>query len=165
MFCKSSNGKSQIKRLFLVGLVAACAFSLGITGLAEAAPSTSRTLEASFKNPPDSARIWVYWFWLNGNITRGGITADLEAMKRAGVGGVLIMEVDQGTPVGPVAFMSDRWRELFKHMVAEAHRLGIEVNMNNRCRLERERRSMGAAGSGDAGYRYQRKAGPGRKEI
>ncbi len=89
------------------------------------------TLEASFKNPPDSARIWVYWFWLNGNITRGGITADLEAMKRAGVGGVLIMEVDQGTPVGPVAFMSDRWRELFKHMVAEAHRLGIEVNMNN----------------------------------
>lgn len=41
------------------------------------------------------------------------------------------MEVDQGTPVGPVAFMSDRWRELFKHMVAEAHRLGIEVNMNN----------------------------------
>jgi len=131
MFCKSSNGKSQIKRLFLVGLVAACAFSLGITGLAEAAPSTSRTLEASFKNPPDSARIWVYWFWLNGNITRGGITADLEAMKRAGVGGVLIMEVDQGTPVGPVAFMSDRWRELFKHMVAEAHRLGIEVNMNN----------------------------------
>jgi len=88
-------------------------------------------LAKNFVTPPDSARIWVYWFWLNGNITRGGITADLEAMKRAGVGGVLIMEVDQGSPVGPVAFMSDRWRELFKHMAAEAHRLGIEVNMNN----------------------------------
>ena len=71
-----------LKRLFLAGLVAACACNLGITDLAEAAPSTSRTLEASFKNPPDSARIWVYWFWLNGNITRGGITADPEHVYR-----------------------------------------------------------------------------------
>ena len=88
-------------------------------------------LAANFVNPPDDARIWVFWFWLNGNITREGITADLEAMKRVGVGGVLIMEVDQGAPVGPVPFMSDRWRELFRHMVSEAGRLGIEVNMNN----------------------------------
>jgi hypothetical protein len=48
-----------------------------------------KTLEASFKNPPDSARIRVYWFWLNGNITRDGITADHEAMKKAGAGGVI----------------------------------------------------------------------------
>jgi hypothetical protein len=88
-------------------------------------------LAANFVNPPDDARIWVYWFWLNSNITREGITADLEAMKRVGVGGVLIMEVDQGAPLGPVAFMSDQWRELFRHMVSEASRLGIEVNMNN----------------------------------
>jgi len=88
-------------------------------------------LATGFVTPPDSARIWVYWFWLNGNITREGITADLEAMKRAGVGGVLIMEVDQGTPAGPVAFMSAEWRRLFKYMVTEADRLGLQVNMNN----------------------------------
>jgi len=91
----------------------------------------SASLEKGFVNPPESARPWVYWFWLNGNLTREGMTADLEAMKRAGVGGVLIMEVDQGAPVGPVDFMGDKWRELFKHMVSEAQRLGIEVNMNN----------------------------------
>ncbi|NLH15950.1 MAG: glycosyl hydrolase, partial [Phycisphaerae bacterium] len=61
----------------------------------------------------------------------GGITADLEAMKRVGIGGVLIMEVDQGAPVGPVDFMGDKWRELFRHVHAEAQRLGLEVNMNN----------------------------------
>lgn len=88
-------------------------------------------LESGFVNPPDSARPWVYWFWLNGNITREGITADLEAMKRVGVGGVLIMEVDQGVPVGPIDFMGDPWRDLFKHVVSEAQRLGLEVNMNN----------------------------------
>ncbi|MCX6876054.1 MAG: glycosyl hydrolase [Verrucomicrobia bacterium] len=88
-------------------------------------------LAAGFREPPAAARPWVYWFWLNGNLTREGITADLEAMQRVGIGGVLIMEVDQGTPVGPVAFMSDEWRALFKHMVTEAQRLGLEVSMNN----------------------------------
>jgi hypothetical protein len=88
-------------------------------------------LAKNFAFPPDSARPWVYAFWLNGNISRGGITADLEAMKRAGIGGMTVMEVDQGTPVGPVDFMSDEWRELFRHLVAEASRLGLEVNMNN----------------------------------
>lgn len=88
-------------------------------------------LERGFLDPPESPRPWVYWFWLNGNITKEGITADLEAMKRVGIGGVLIMEVDQGAPLGAVDFMSPRWREMFKHVVAEASRLGLEVNMNN----------------------------------
>jgi hypothetical protein len=88
-------------------------------------------LDRGFRNPPVAAKPWVYWFWLNGNITREGITADLEAMKRAGIGGVLIMEVDQGAPAGPVAFMSDQWRGLFRFMVGQAERLGLEVNMNN----------------------------------
>jgi len=91
----------------------------------------SDTLDRGFRQPPADAKPWVYWFWLNGNITRAGITADLEAMKRVGVGGVLIMEVDQGAPVGPADFMGTRWRELFQHVHAEAKRLGLEVNMNN----------------------------------
>lgn len=92
---------------------------------------TAATLDDGFRSPPASARPWVYWFWLNGNITRDGITADLEAMKRVGIGGVLIMEVDQGAPVGPVDFMSTQWRALFAHAVNEAKRLGLEINMND----------------------------------
>ena len=87
--------------------------------------------EQDFRRPPADARPWVYWFWLNGNITPEGITADLEAIQRVGIGGVLIMEVDQGAPVGPADFMGERWRELFRHVHAEAKRLGLEVNMNN----------------------------------
>ena len=93
--------------------------------------AASDDLASGFQDPPDSARPWVYWFWLNGNITREGITADLEAMKRVGIGGVLIMEVDQGAPLGPIPFAGPEWRELFKHVVSEANRLGLEVNMNN----------------------------------
>src|SRR5215468_12525090 len=63
-------------------------------------------LETGFQNPPRSARPAIFWFWLNGNINSNGITADLEAMNRVGIGSVIIMEVDQGTPKGPIAFGS-----------------------------------------------------------
>jgi len=96
-----------------------------------AGAASADELASQFASPLASARPWVYWFWLDGNITREGITADLEAMQRTGIGGVLIMEVDQGAPKGPARFGSPAWRELFKHVCAEASRLGLEVNMNN----------------------------------
>ena len=105
-------------------LVASCV-------LLAAAWARGGDLAEEFGSPPAAARPWVYWFWLNGNINREGITADLEAMKRVGIGGVLIMEVDQGAPKGPARFGSPQWRELFKFVCCEAHRLGLEVNMNN----------------------------------
>ena len=84
-------------------------------------------LDRGFRSPPDSVRPWVYWVWMDGNLTREGITADLESMKKAGIGGVMIMEVNVGVPRGPVAFMSPAWRELFRHVVRESERCGIEV--------------------------------------
>jgi hypothetical protein len=104
---------------------------VAIAAMLTAAAAPAQDLVAGFDHPPAAARPWVYWFWLNGNITREGITADLEAMKRVGIGGVLIMEVDQGAPVGPMDYVGDKWRELFKFMTAEANRLGLEVNMND----------------------------------
>ena len=99
-----------------------------------AAAANGDPLADGFQRPPDSAKPWTYWFWIDGNITREGITADLEAMARVGIHGVLIMEVarpKQMAPAGPVAFGSPAWRELFRHAVAEAGRLGMEINMNN----------------------------------
>lgn len=118
----------QTRRHGLRAAVTAAAALLA--GFASGAPAPG-DLAAGFRNPPPDARPWVYWFWLNGNITREGITADLEAMARVGIGGVLIMEVDQGAPAGPVPFAGDAWRDLFRLAVSEAHRLGLQVNMNN----------------------------------
>ena len=88
-------------------------------------------LGAGFRNPPDSARPWVYWFWLDGNITKEGITADLEAMQRVGLGGALWMwggGVGEGVK-GPVKFLSRQWWELMRHTVQEADRLGLKINL------------------------------------
>ncbi len=68
---------------------------------------------------------------MNGNVTREGITADLEAMKRVGIGGAQIFNADCGIPAGPVKFMSPEWLELVKHAAQEAQRLGLELCMHN----------------------------------
>ena len=51
-------------------------------------------------------------------------------MQRAGIGGMILMEVNVGIPQGPVKFMSSEWRRLFKHAVAEAERLGLQITLN-----------------------------------
>jgi hypothetical protein len=84
-------------------------------------------LREGFINPPDSARPGVYWYFMDGNIERDAITADLESMKEAGIGYVLFLEVNVGVPRGKVDFLSDEWQELFKHAVRECERLGIRL--------------------------------------
>jgi len=92
---------------------------------------TEEDLAAFFMNPPNSAKPHTWWHWINGNISKEGITADLEAMKRVGIGGAQIFDADCGIPSGTVKFMTDEWRQMMKHTVEEAERLGIELCMHN----------------------------------
>ncbi len=112
-----------------IGLVLAF-FTAAWLCAASAAAGDGNDLRRSFVSPPNSARPWVYWFWMNGNITKEGITADLDAMHQAGIGGALIMHVGAGIPPGPVRFFSGEWRGLFKFALQEADRLGLEITMN-----------------------------------
>jgi alpha-L-rhamnosidase len=88
-------------------------------------------LDEQFLNPPDSARPGVYWYFMDGNLSREGMTADLESMKQVGIGNLIFLEVDVGVPRGPVAFMSDPWQELFAHAVRECERLGIDMTLGS----------------------------------
>ncbi|MGA2255468.1 MAG: glycosyl hydrolase, partial [Thermoguttaceae bacterium] len=90
-------------------------------------------LEQGFLAPPHSARPWVYWFWLNGNITKQGITADLEAMQQVGMGGALWMWGGGlgGETKEPVKFLGPKWWELMRHTIQEADRLGLRINLTN----------------------------------
>jgi len=88
-------------------------------------------LAKRFKNPPDSARPGVYWYFMDGNLDREEMTADLEAMKKAGIGNLVFLEVNVGVPRGPVDFMSEQWQNLFAHAVRQAERLGIEITLGS----------------------------------
>lgn len=93
-------------------------------------------LGTGWDNPPNEARIRAYWWWLNGNVTRASITHDLEQMKEKGFGGALICDANGAAqdgndtvPHGPT-FFSAEWRELYKHTLREADRLGLEISLN-----------------------------------
>jgi hypothetical protein len=90
-----------------------------------------RTLEQGFAVPPASSRPHTWWHWMNGNITKEGITADLEAMAEVGLGGAQIFNVSVDIPRGPVRFNSPEWIEMVKHAATEAKRLGLELCIHN----------------------------------
>jgi hypothetical protein len=89
------------------------------------------TLEENFRNPPLDARPMTWWHWINGNVTKDGITADLEAMQRIGLRGCLTFNVNLDLPKGPAVFMQPDWLDLMDHTVKEAGRLGIEFGVHN----------------------------------
>ncbi len=89
------------------------------------------SLQTSFQNPPAWARPHTWWHWMDGNISKSGITADLESMKEAGIGGAQIFDVGQGVPAGKVVYNSPEWRDLMTFAMAEAKRLGLDMTMHN----------------------------------
>ena len=93
-------------------------------------------LARDFSSPPPSAKPSCYWLWLNNLTDKQGITRDLEEFKAKGMGGAMIFPVSDGNmPQGP-AFLSSAWRDLYKHALQEAARLGLEMGVGRIARLE-----------------------------
>jgi len=79
-------------------------------------------LERGFEDPPDSARPRVWWHWLNGNVTKEGITADLEWMKRVGIAGMQMFDGSLGVPQfvdKRLVWMTPDWKDAFRNAAAE----------------------------------------------
>ena len=88
-------------------------------------------LEEAFRNPPPEARPHTWWHWMNGNVSKEGISADLDAMARVGIGGVQIFDAGLAIPAGPVAFGTDAWIDHVVYAIQEAGKRGIEVVLSN----------------------------------
>ncbi|XHR27141.1 MAG: glycosyl hydrolase [Chthoniobacteraceae bacterium] len=88
-------------------------------------------LAAVFENPPALAHPKVWWHWINGNITKAGIRADLEDMKRVGIAGAQILDVEIYLPAGPVRYGSDAWHEHVQYAIKTAAELGLEIDIAN----------------------------------
>lgn len=91
---------------------------------------SAQDLESGFKNPPESAKPRTWWHWTNSNITKEGITKDVEWMKRIGIGGMQLADVASGqgqTVEKKILFGSPEWLDAVHHAAAEADRLGLEM--------------------------------------
>jgi hypothetical protein len=95
------------------------------------ASAQTDSLSSSFTNPPPSARPQVWWHWINGNVSKPGITADLEAFKKVGIGGGTICNLGQYGPDGGVHFNSEAWWDDMHFAMTEAGRLGLELGVED----------------------------------
>lgn len=104
-------------------------FLLGALALTSTSCLFGQTTGATqdFQNPPDAAKPGVYWFFMDGNISKSGMKADLQAMKDAGLARAIIMEADLGGPKGNVLYSSPEWFDCWHDATEEAKRLGIEL--------------------------------------
>lgn len=115
-------------RALLVTLVTIAGLSAFVGPVS--ASTLADALEQGFVDPPDSARPRTWWHWTGGNVTREGITKDLEWMKRVGIAGVQLADVSFGmgqTIEQKIEFGSPEWLDALRHAASEAQRLGLEM--------------------------------------
>jgi hypothetical protein len=112
---------------FAVAAIGGTAFG-SLTDAESPLPQKNRLAEA-FMRPPAESRPWCYWYWMNGNMTREGIQADLQGLADVGVGGVNLFDIGL-LPAGSVANRSPEWYELVKFAVSEAAKRNIQVSLN-----------------------------------
>jgi hypothetical protein len=89
-------------------------------------------LQNEFTNIPDSIQTSVYWYWLDGNISKEGVVKDLEAMKKVGINRAFIGNIglDDG-PYGKIKMFSDEWWDILHTTLKTATRLNIQIGMFN----------------------------------
>jgi hypothetical protein len=103
--------------------------ALTLIGCAGASREGSE-LENGFQNPPASARPRVWWHWMNGNITKEGIRADLEWMHRIGIAGFQNFDAAVSTPQivqKRLVYMTPDWKDAFSFTTKLADSLGLEM--------------------------------------
>ncbi|MHA4868885.1 glycosyl hydrolase [Duganella sp. PWIR1] len=104
--------------------------AFAICGAFAVAGSAAATELRDFQNPPKSARPRVWWHWMNGNVSKEGIRADLEWMKRTGIGGFQNFDAAMFTPQvvdKRLVFMTPEWRDAFRYAITLADQLGLEA--------------------------------------
>jgi hypothetical protein len=111
---------NKLKLISLLATLAACL------------PAWADLLEAGFSNPPPQTKPWCYWYWISDNSTETGITKDLEAMARVGIGQALIGNIFlDDVPAGKTKVLTPEWWALVGHALREGGRVGVNIGMFN----------------------------------
>ena len=123
------------KHLLIFPSFLSCLVSVVLIGMMSGScKEPASDLHSVFFNPPESAKPWVFWYWMHAGVSREGITADLEAMKEAGIGGAYLMSIkgvtDPPLYEPPVEQLSPQWWEMVRHAMNEADRLGLRLAMH-----------------------------------
>ncbi len=97
--------------------------------------------EELFRHPPENARPGVLWMWMGTNITKEGITKDLEALKKAGFNRTTMFSLSDITipwnvPIyksstPEIITWTEPWWKMLRFAAQESKRLGMDFGMYN----------------------------------
>ncbi|MDP2337008.1 MAG: glycosyl hydrolase [Bacteroidota bacterium] len=95
----------------------------------------------AFRNPPESAKPGVLWMWMGSNLSKVGITRDLEALKKAGFNRTTMFSLADITtslageigksPTPEIISWTEPWWKLVRYAAEESKRLGMDFGMFN----------------------------------
>jgi len=118
-----------LKLIFEVVFFLSLLFSCGDKG--QIPDEKFSSIIENFRTPAEDNTLWCYWYWINDDISKEGITKDLEAMKEAGIGAALIGNINPAGVDGRVPLFSDEWWDCMIHAVTEGHRIGVDIGTFN----------------------------------
>ncbi|WP_218127709.1 glycosyl hydrolase [Niabella drilacis] len=116
-----------------------------ISATAQVAPVVPRLQELNgrfdvhdrklFENPSQGYHPETWFHFIGGNISKEGITADLEAIARAGISGIQLFHGQFGGKwpgVGPeIICLSPAWEDALNFTAQECKRLGLRFTLQN----------------------------------
>lgn len=82
---------------------------------------------------PPEYKPYVRWWWLGSAVDVRGLDRNLDEFARKGIGGVEITPIYgvRGNEANDLRYLSPAWMDAYKHTVAKAAALGLQVDMNN----------------------------------
>src|SRR6478752_2594745 len=106
-----------------------CFFLFLSIGLESCTPTTK--VQAGCPTITRETKPWTRWWWHGNAQTKEGITAEMEAYQKAGLGGLEITPIYGvvGYEDKFVNYLSPEWMELFVHTLKEAERLDLGIDM------------------------------------
>jgi len=90
---------------------------------------------AAFADPPQTYDMGVYWWWFGPAVTKAEVTRELEVMRAARIGTVLIFPIypisvdDPSKGIRNLKYLSPEFLDVLGHATREAKRLGITVDV------------------------------------
>lgn len=97
-------------------------------------PAGYTDIYRQFQQPSAEAAPWVLWYWMQAGVSKAGITADLQAMKSAGIGGAYIVCIKGKTNpplyTPAVEQLTPEWWEMIRFSMSEAARLGLKLGLH-----------------------------------
>lgn len=87
--------------------------------------------EQQFLQPGHEYKPLTWFHMMNANMSKVGISKDLQAIADSGIGGTILFNVGLNLPKGDVLFNSDNHLEHIAHMAKESDRLGLSFGIHN----------------------------------